>query len=412
MSKRISSFIVCFFLLLSCTIAISIKINAAEKISWDKSEKTEVVDGNNRYLTYFSSNGKYSWIYKIEQVEEKEMESLELPETIEGAIVKKIGYEDKSDSDDVRNLLGVIVEPYHNIDGSDVMPKGIKKVSIPSTVTEICGTAFCGFYNLEEIEIPDEVTTLKYALFYGCSSLKRIVLPKKLEKIENDVFRKCKNLKEFSISKDSKKYCCVDNLLLSKDKKSFIKAPTGLKKVSIPSTVTKIARDAFLDTNVKKVFIPESVTSFQKNSLSGKKIQEILISPDNKLYAVEEDCIYKKKNGELIAIINRGDIIRLPKQVRILTNRVSTIGKDIENLIIPKTVKELRKNCFHYGIRLKTEATIYFEASTPPKMEKGSCAVFATYFVPEKSLQKYKKRYHKVEKLPEGEKEYTIFVGY
>lgn len=413
MKKKRSSFIIFLFcILLSCGTLISIKADAKEKILWDKSSKQKIIDGNYRYFVYFSSDKKYSWVYKVKQVKKREMEELALPETINGAVLKKIGYENKKNVDDVKNLMGAIAEPYHNLDGYDRTPKGIKSVLIPSTVTEICKAAFCGFRDLKSIQIPDGVKTLNYALCYQCSSLERVVLPKKLEKMGNDVFKRCKRLKKFSISKHSKKYCCVDNMLLSKDKKRFIVVPTGMKNVTIPETVIELAAGAFLNTNVKKIFIPASVRSIQKGGLQGKKIRTIEISPENKVYAMAKNFIYKKKNGELTAIINNGKNVTLPKQIKILSNNVSTIGKGIKNLIIPKTVKKLKKNCFYYGINMASTATVYFEAKTPPSMAKGSFYSFASYFVPEKSLEQYKECYYKAENLEEGEKEYTMFVGY
>lgn len=59
---------------------------------------------------------------------------------------------------------------------------------LPSTITEIHGSAFGNCANLENVVIPDGVTFIGNMVFLGCPNLKIIKLPKSISQIDEHAF--------------------------------------------------------------------------------------------------------------------------------------------------------------------------------------------------------------------------------
>lgn len=66
--------------------------------------------------------------------------------------------------------------------------KYVKKIIIPSSVTEIGEYAFLDFTELEEIIIPSSVTKIGNAAFWCCSALKEIIIPSSVTEIAYEAF--------------------------------------------------------------------------------------------------------------------------------------------------------------------------------------------------------------------------------
>lgn len=70
----------------------------------------------------------------------------------------------------------------------------VKKMSIPSSVTNIGNYAFYHCTNLTSIELPSGVTSLGCGAFNGCTNLSSITLPSNVKEIESYTFSGCKSL--------------------------------------------------------------------------------------------------------------------------------------------------------------------------------------------------------------------------
>ena len=104
----------------------------------------------------------------------------------------------------------------------------IKKVVIPSTVTKIGSQAFSECVNLTEIDIPSSVKTIGDAAFQNCIWLTKVSLPEGLTKLGYRLFKN-----------------------------------TGVKKITIPSSVTEFANEVFTDClNLTEIEIPSATTKF------------------------------------------------------------------------------------------------------------------------------------------------------
>ena len=101
--------------------------------------------------------------------ENKEIESLVLPETLE-------------------------IIHYRAFYGCE----NLKSMNIPASLTKILGWAFAhtGFVN---VTFPETFMVLDYGMFYGCSSLETVTLSSGVDYIDENTFRGCDNLKKVVI---------------------------------------------------------------------------------------------------------------------------------------------------------------------------------------------------------------------
>ena len=114
---------------------------------------------------------------------------------------------------DCGSLSGVKLPNSVTIIGNSAFAhSGLKNVIIPESITSIGDSAFNDCVNFGSIKIPAKVTSLADGTFYGCTSLTNVVLEEGLDYIGGFVFGR-----------------------------------TKLKSIEIPSTVTVIRYDAFIE---------------------------------------------------------------------------------------------------------------------------------------------------------------------
>lgn len=132
--------------------------------------------------------------------------------------------------------------------------KDLVKVSLPESVTEICGDkwgngAFARSEAMREINIPKSVTSIGMSAFCGCRALECITLPEGLKKIEAESFSYCKSLTEVSVPNGVKRI----------EERAF-EYCTSLTKVILPESVTVIEERAFAScAALTEIIIPNGV---------------------------------------------------------------------------------------------------------------------------------------------------------
>ncbi|MCQ2960434.1 MAG: leucine-rich repeat protein [Bacteroidales bacterium] len=131
------------------------------------------------------------------------------------------------------------------------VPRGIKSVTIPKTVTSIGDYAFYGCNSLESVTIPDNVTSIGDYAFYGCSNLTNVTIPDNVTSIGKYAFYGCNSLNSVTIGESvtSIGYYAFDGC-------------SSLESVTIPDNVTSIGGYAFYGCDsLNSVTIGKSVTS-------------------------------------------------------------------------------------------------------------------------------------------------------
>jgi len=385
-----------------------------------------VTVGNFSYTILPNAETKTCTINNI--VISQETSELIIPETIDGMTVTKImGTKKANDSN--RNVFGLRSEYNTDVydneadwglyapvpdektsnEEDDLKSDALTKIVLPDTVEEIGEFAFAGLENLQEIKMPKQLKQVGIYAFIACPSLTSINIPegwtKGVQKITYG-----RKWKSFSVDKNNKAYKVKKGLLLSRDGK-ILYAPVAddSKTLKIPNGVEKIGSNQYVErkwrgkllmpVKVKcgyerynKIVLPASLKNVAGQIFTMDKNCEIIVSDKNKTLAKQKNCIYNKKTGRLlVAKVNKKGVLKISSKVKVLGAKTSVIGGGVKKVIVPKTVKKLKKDCFVYPLD-GNNISIYLKGKKPPK---GEVSVFrgvtGNVYVPKISKKVYKK---------------------
>ncbi len=192
----------------------------------------------------------------------------------------------------------------------------IESIVLPDTLTEMGKECFDNCLSLKKATFGKGMKTVPVGAFYGCKNLKEITLPEGIKVIEEEAFGAMESLEKVTLPKT----------LTEIGPYAFWNSGTDDLSFSIPKSVKKIGKNAFLETHwqetktdefvfvgdgilllyngkettlslpketkhlsnafdrspVLTLTLNENIQSIDKDALSGSKIQKISYSGDNK----------------------------------------------------------------------------------------------------------------------------------
>ena len=115
-----------------------------------------------------------------------------------------------------------------------------------------------------------KVTKIGDGAFYGCTGLKSVTIPSSVKEIGDWAFWDCTGLTKITVDKNNKNYTSVDGVLFNKDKTIILVYPSAKgSSYVIPSSVTYIGKNAFNGcTGLKSVTIPSSVKEISSQAFA------------------------------------------------------------------------------------------------------------------------------------------------
>lgn len=169
--------------------------------------------------------------------------------------------------------------------------KSLKELIIPDSVTEIADLA-CASSGVVKLQLSNSLENIKYGAFEYCHSLENVVIPDSVKEIGVEAFEGCDNLKYVKTGKnlnnigDSAFRDCplLENVELSQgsevvERMAFVRS--GIKKLTLPDSVTEIQYHAFYTDTLEVVNCPKNL----------KKLSAFAFSDNSKWYLSQPDGV-------------------------------------------------------------------------------------------------------------------------
>lgn len=196
---------------------------------------------------------------------------------------------------------------------------GIKKVTLPNSITKVMPRAFANASNLTSIVLSDNMTRIYHDTFINCGSLENVTFGSKTTKIGENAFENCKltNL-------------VIPSQIQTIDYEAFKNAKC--QNVTLKNGVRTVDYWAFVNNGVlKSISIPASVTKFRTNALSNcSKLTTITVDANNANYAVADNCL-TSKDGRTLLIVpgSKSGSFEIPENITAFDQEAFTGCKDI-----------------------------------------------------------------------------------
>lgn len=322
-----------------------------------------------------------------------------------GGTVKITGFSRNTNSDDIETLDIPAEVPTYSFkiveigDNAFSYSRNLKKVTMANSITKIGSNAFGGCYELETISfsssireignfafvgcsslisltVPNSVKTIGKSAFQNCNSLEQISLPKDLEIISESLFRGCSNLIDFVLPSSITE---IDDYAFS--------GCNALQVVDLPEGLLYIRNFSFSDCiGIKSVSIPKSIKGIGMNPFKGCSSMEFLQLNDNSYYHLYDGALYETNILKLISC----PVIKTKLEIQPLTEIFSYSCFDgcvnLEEITIPKTIREICSDAFYGCTSLKT---IKCEIEDVYSCNPGFSNYDATLFVPKGLIDIY-----------------------
>ena len=346
-----------------------------------------------------TEDGKESWIYQIKL--SKKITKLTLPKEINQAKLTRVGFGEElygEGHDSYINIFGDTIEPWHGCYGTlsynDKNKRTIQEIVFPNTVNQIEAASFTGMTKLRELKMPEQITKVPSYAFAKCTVFSKVTFSKNMQSIASSAFLHSNQVKTFSCPKSNKTFAVKKGMLMTKSGKTLVLVPNKMKKLTIPSSVKEIKANALNGSQATSIVIPKSVKKIGAKALESKKITKVSLSSKNKTYKMANNCIYRKSNGTLTAVLVKTKKITIPSKVKVIDDTVSVMGKiGTKNQVhIPKSVKKVVEDWMFFG----DSATVYFHGTKPPVIvskfkgnEFTALPIFNKVYVPKKAKKTY-----------------------
>lgn len=302
----------------------------------------------------------------------------------------------------------------------------LESVIIPEKVEVLELECFANDTNLKSVTFNKNLKTIKKNCFNWCASLKKVELPKGLERIENEAFgmtaissialpSTLKHLSGFSGTKiksvnvPASVETIDDHCFADCEYLKTVSLHNGLKKIGdcaffycdslkslkIPSTVTSIEGDAFVETRITELVLPRNLKHLD-NSKSDfgvfpDSLKKLTISKSNKYFSTRNGLLYNKKLTKFLYYPNRRGLKKLvfPKTVTSIRGNAFS-GADLKKVVVGGRMKRVGKYAFAHsdidivvfgkGLRILDSYSFYFAQvrkivlpNTVKKIEKAAC---------------------------------------
>ena len=258
--------------------------------------------------------------------------------------------------------------------------KALKAITIPQSVTSLGGSAFydcnaaasidCGsltviperaFYNakaVKTVKLSDNVTSIGERAFYNCMVLETINWPSQLKTIGKQAFYYARKLQNLDFS----------GTQLESIGNSAFYQPYEARTLAFPDTLQSIDSKAFAYLNYNKtayiteVSIPASVTSLAKDAFYlASGLKKINVADGNAAYVSSNGIVMLKDTGEIYIWPqgNETTEFTLPSTMTEIPDKMFQNNTSLKKVVVPASVTKVGT----YAFSSSRIEEIYFEDS-------------------------------------------------
>lgn len=207
----------------------------------------------------------------------------------------------------------------------------LTSVTIPKSVQKIADGAFYEQTKLQSVtfEKGSQCRLIDYEAFCGDISLKSITIPASVTRIEDEAFADTYKMTNITFSQGSRlTYIGVDAF-----------GASGIKSITLPSTLATIEADAFQDTDITSITIPASVTSLGEFAFWGcNNLKTVKFAANSKCTSIGMGAFMDCENLTSLSI---------PAKVATIPEGFINGCSSLKKFIIPNTVKMIDSYAFN-----------------------------------------------------------------
>ena len=221
---------------------------------------------------------------------------------------------------------------------------------ISEGVVSIGSRAF-GETNLTTIKLPDSLESIGSAAFEKNNNLKKFTLPKNVSSIEGGLFGFCFNLKSISVDKENKYFDARGgcNAIIETATDKLVCGCLGTK---IPKGVKSLGEFCFFNIPLSSIDIPEGVQSIEGGALSCDSDDEYLRKHAYQLTSIALPSTLTRIGRDAFSDQKKLKKIEIPSGVSVIENGAFS-DTGLQTLIIPEGVTTLGDYAFSGCEKLK-----------------------------------------------------------
>lgn len=281
----------------------------------------------------------------------------------------------------------------------------LKEIVIPENIEIIGPSAFSGCTSLQKIIIPKNVKVIGESAFYNCRSLEKVEILGDLEKIETKCFAECRSLFHINLPdtvtnigkeafyRSGLTYMKIPDKIETIYTETFahcsnlqkVELPSNLKniesnaffycdkleEINIPNGVTTIGFGAFSQCNsLTEIYIPATVINIDRESqtINTSALKNIIVAEDNSMYSSIDGVLFNKDKSKLISFPRAKEVEEyiIPDSVKNIAGNAFWQCDKVKTVIIPENVLNIEEKAFHICFLLIIKCKVESKPDTWP----------------------------------------------
>lgn len=242
---------------------------------------------------------------------------------------------------------------------------GIVSMTFPSTVRSLGKGCIRDCIELTDFQYPENITDMDRAFFEGCVSLKRVGLPSGMTRLPVGAFR---NTEIETIDLPENLESIGDSCFFN---------CTRLTEITFPETLAEIGKGAFEESALKVVTIPASIDTIRNSAFSGcadlsqvslpEELEQIEASAFKGCSSLQKIILPDSVKLGMYAFSNTGlKIFTVPGGNENVARGLLAGCEDLEVVFIPSDVKKVGYSFLENCVNLRK---VYLQAPVPPETE-------------------------------------------